>query len=748
MLHGLLIAIAVAAPPDSEGGVPAATDSHKDALAQFGAAVWNLRRDRLLTAARQLEEAAKKDPASTATLKELIRVYTLIGREPEAIKIAKKILQKDPEDFDVAHTLSRLLYDAGELKEAIAAVKLASECSIPISRAEKAVGVFRDLATLSEKANDPATAEMALRKAIELVVDKRKEVIESDAFTPIEADTAAAECLERLGKVLTKLKKYGEAATAFQSAAKLYGDPLKVNDPNAAASLDWNLTNVLQSKGDYKAALSHLNRVLKNKPISPEPYLRLAQLFRALDRNEEIVPTLQDFAKLDQDNLVLQTVYAAEMARAGDAINSRNADTLFAKINAQTNETKVLEIIVHAQIERGYARAIVADLDRAFEKSKDNDKEDKPVDPVKNAAAKAFAAGKARALADILNEDSRAANAVLEAAANDLKMGVTHSHQTYFFLGRLAVRHNKWVTAASEFKDVLRNAPREAKEARADAFVSLVAVLQLARKSSELAEVCQEGLRHPEIFPQVYCNYYLAQAMAELMRPIEAIEAADKAVQFAGHGDRLMVRLHKVRILSILEKWDEAIALAKQLLDEFPATADQLQIRYTLASTYWAAGKKKEGESQLRAILDIDPDHAAACNDLGFHLADQGRDLDDAEQLIRNAILVDRFDRKKTGAAEPESAAFIDSLGWVLFRKGKLQDARTELERAVKLHDGEIDPIVWDHLGDVMFRLGEKAKAKEDWKKAEEIYKSDLRGSVRRRDDRFEELKRKIKLVP
>jgi hypothetical protein len=47
-----------------------------------------------------------------------------------------------------------------------------------------------------------------------------------------------------------------------------------------------------------------------------------------------------------------------------------------------------------------------------------------------------------------------------------------------------------------------------------------------------------------------------------------------------------------------------------------------------------------------------------------------------------------------------------------------------------------------------MFRLGEKAKAKEDWKKAEELYKSDLRGSFRRRDDHFEELKRKIKLVP
>jgi tetratricopeptide (TPR) repeat protein len=209
-----------------------------------------------------------------------------------------------------------------------------------------------------------------------------------------------------------------------------------------------------------------------------------------------------------------------------------------------------------------------------------------------------------------------------------------------------------------------------------------------------------------------------------------------------------MVRLHKVRILGILEKWDNAIALAKQLLEEYPTSADQLQTRYALATSYWGAGKHQQSETELRAILDIDPDNAYACNDLGFHLADQGRDLDEAEQLIRNAIVVDRFDRKKTGAVEPESAAFIDSLGWVLFRKNKLPEARTELERALKLHDGVTDPIVWDHLGDVLFRLGDKSKAKEAWEKAAEIYKNDLRSSLHRHDDRFEELKRKMKLVP
>lgn len=745
MLPGLAIVFALATPPNTDPIIIPTPDSHKDAVARFGAAVWNLRRDRLITAAKQLEDAAKRDPSATVPLKELIRLYSLIGREPEAIRLARKVLLNEPGDFETAHTLARLLFDVGDLKEAITAARLAAECPIPINRAEKGVGIYRDLATLCEKANEPATAEFALRKALNLLIDRRKEVIAFAAFTPVEADTAAAECLERLGKVLTKLEKYPEAAVAFTSAAKLYGDPKKANDPTAAASLDWNLATVLQAKGEFQTALTHLTRVLSHKPFSPAPYVRLAELFRSLNHSEEIVTTLESYLKKDPKNLALQTVLAAELALSG---NVPKADSLFAKIQAESNDPKLLKIILQAQLDLGNSRMIVIELDRAFEKLKDSDKEDKPLDASSNPAAKEFSAEKARAIADILNEDSRATSAILEAAANDLKLGVTHNHQTYYFLGRLAARHNKWVIAADEFKQVWRSAAKDSKEARFDAFTAWIGVLRMVRKPAELAEACQDGLRHPELIPQVYCNFYLSQALAELRRPVEAIQAADKAIQFAGHSDRLMVRLHKVGILTILEKYDEAIDLAKQILDEFPTSADQLQTKYTLATTYWAAGKQKEGEAELRTILEIDPDYSSACNDLGFHLADQGRDLDEAERLIRNAIAIDRFDRKKTGAAELDNAAYIDSLGWVLFRKGKLQDARVELERAVKLHDGETDPIVWDHLGDVMFRLGEKARAKEDWKKAEEIYRNDFRGSLQRRDDRYEELKRKIKLVP
>lgn len=745
MFPGLLIGLALGAPPSSESVAPYATESHKDALTRFGTAVWNMRRDRLLTATKQLEEAAKKDPDATAPLRELVRLYTLIGREPDAIRLAKRILDKDQHDFDVAHTLAKLLFDAGELKEAVAAAKLAATSPIPIERAEKAVGIYRDLATLCEKAKDPATAEIAIRRAIELVIDKRKEVIASGAFTPREADTAAAECLERLGLILTKLQKYDRAATAFMSAAELYSNKSKANDPTAAARLAWNLSGVLQAKGEPKAALEYLESFLKFRPIATEPYIRLAKLLRESGREIDVIPALQSLERYDTKNLALKTVVAAELAHSGDAGSDLKARELFAKIMAETNDPKLVSMIIRSHLDMGRPREVVADLDRIFAKLKDHEKDEKPVDTPEAAAAKTFAAEKARVIADILHEDPEATRTVLEAVAEDLRLGTKRLHQTYYFLAQLAARHHKLQLADRLFRIAIREAP---KETRGDAYIGLIDVLRMAGKPTELADVCRKGLENADTIAPFYFNYYLSEALAELGKGNDALAAADKAISETGHSDRLTVKLHKVAILRILEKWDDAIATANKLLDEFPSSADQLQTRYSLATTYWLAGRRVEAETELRTILEIDPDYAGACNDLGFHLADQGRDLDEAERLIRNAIVVDKFDRKKSGAAELENAMYIDSLGWVLFRKGKLAEAKIELERAVTFYEGASDPIVWDHLGDVLFRLGEKAKAKMAWEQSVELSQNDARISTRHRDNRLDEVKRKLKLIP
>ena len=77
----------LAVPPGENPQI--SSSAHRDAVARFGTAIWNLRRERLLTAAKQLEAAAKQDPDATAPRRELVRVYSQIGRESEAIRIAQ-----------------------------------------------------------------------------------------------------------------------------------------------------------------------------------------------------------------------------------------------------------------------------------------------------------------------------------------------------------------------------------------------------------------------------------------------------------------------------------------------------------------------------------------------------------------------------------------------------------------------------------------------------------------------------------
>lgn len=744
MFAGWFIAIALAASPGENPEISPA--AHRDAVARFGAAVWNLRRERLLTAARQLEAAAKADPAATAPRRELIRVYSQIGREPDAIRIAKEVVKRDPTDVDSAHQLARLLFDAGELAEAVAVAKRAVEIELPLARADKAVAMYRDLATLCEKTDDPAAAAVALGKAVELLVEQRRDVIKARAFTPKEADTAAAECLERLGKVHVKRRRFDAAASAFEDAARLFGGPL-VEDPSAAARLAWNLSGVYQARGDAPTALKHLDRFLKLRPIAPEPYERLAALLRDAGRGDEVVALLRRFAAGDAKNLPLRAVLAAELAREPAA--RPEADALFGEVMAASNDPVVVGVVVRSHLEQSRPREIVAELDRAFEHLREDRKDDKPL-TAESVAAREFAREKIRVIGDILRGDNRAAVAVLRAGAGDLESGTKRNHQLYYFLGQLAARHDELALAALQFQEAVRRAPRSTRDAegtQGDAYVALIDVLRRAGKPDQVARVCREGISDGGL-GEGFFNYYLAGALAELGEAEGALAAVEKAIAQSSDGNRLAVRLQKVHVQRVLGRWSDAVATARRLLEEFDAPADRLRIRYALAGAYWGAKKRDEAEAELRAILDVDPDHAATCNDLGFYLADQGRDFDEAERLIRLAITSDRIDRRKTGHGEPQNAAYLDSLGWVLFRRGRLPEARAELERAAALHAGANDPVVWDHLGDVLFRSGEKDEAKRAWEKAQGLYEKLPGGSARAAGERLDELKRKLKRVP
>ena len=724
MSAGLIVAVLLG-PGTPPADAPA--EARRDALTRYGLALWQVRRDRLLSAARSLETAARQDPDSTAPLKELVRVYTHLGRDPEAIRAARRVLDKNPTDADTAHALARLLHDAGDLKEAVAAARLAADSPELADRPDKTLVVYRELATLLDSSGDPAAAADALRRAVELLTVRRKAVVGSGLFTAKEVDAELAETQERLGKVLVKAARFDAAAEAYLAAHKLH------TNPGDQARLDWNLSGVYAAKGDAAEAVRHLDEFLKHRPHAVEPFERLASVLRQAGRGERVVPALRRLADADPKNLPLQAVFAAELAR--DAETRPGGDVLFTRLYPLTNDAKIIRSVVRSHVETGRAGQVLADLDKAYETIKEGDE---PGEPAKAA----FAAAKARAIAAALKAEPEWANAVIRAAGEDLRQGLRHDHRTSHLVGTLAAWHRKLEVAAVQFRQAVRTSP---PDTRYDSYVRLIDVLVKGRKPADVAAVCRDAIQQQFPLP-VYFTYHLAQALADLGDADEAVKLAEQAVGQGADAWRLDTRLGKVLVLEKLGRYDAAVELCRrEVLPLFDAPADRQRIRYALAGALWGAKKYAEAEAELRAILEADPDHAGACNDLGYHLADQGRNLDEAEHLIRRALAADRADRRRAGDPEGGNAAYLDTLGWVLFRKGDLAGAREWLEKAAALPEGAIDPTVWDHLGDVCFRLGDKAKAKAHWEAAQALYATDARA---KRDGRADEVRRKLRRVP
>ena len=98
----------------------------------------------------------------------------------------------------------------------------------------------------------------------------------------------------------------------------------------------------------------------------------------------------------------------------------------------------------------------------------------------------------------------------------------------------------------------------------------------------------------------------------------------------------------------------------------------------------------------------------AAC-DCNLWWADEGRNLDEAIELITRAVELN-----------PDNGYYADSLGWIYFKIGEMSKAVIWLERAIRLAPD--DPVIHEHLGDVYWHLERPLEARYKWQFAYEMY--------------------------
>jgi tetratricopeptide (TPR) repeat protein len=150
-----------------------------------------------------------------------------------------------------------------------------------------------------------------------------------------------------------------------------------------------------------------------------------------------------------------------------------------------------------------------------------------------------------------------------------------------------------------------------------------------------------------------------------------------------------------------------------------------MRARLLLGVIYERQDRIEEAIEEFEAVIRADADNHIALNALGYLFAEKGINLDRAELMIKKAL-----------EFQPDNGAYLDSLGWVYFRKGLIEKALTKLKRASGLLE---DPVIFNHLGDVYFSKDDLDNAEENWKKSFEIDSSQR--NIKQKIDNLKRLK-------
>ena len=263
----------------------------------------------------------------------------------------------------------------------------------------------------------------------------------------------------------------------------------------------------------------------------------------------------------------------------------------------------------------------------------------------------------------------------------------------------------------------------------------------VAGSDDELLPPVERRLREVEANRQSHLdNVNLGRLFLEMEKPTEAVAAYERALRIAPADDRLRFILGQLYIamkqpaktLEILapvnampqrkhlllshayfalEKMSEAgreLALAEAAARkaEDKAFFDQGFYLY-YATVCEESGLGDRAIEKARKALELTPDDPEVLNFLGYVLADHDRELAEALKLIEKAAKV-----------EPQNAAFLDSMGWVLYRLKRFDDALDWIRRAIRYSGDKPDPVILDHAADICAALQMWEEAARYWEQA------------------------------
>ncbi len=270
----------------------------------------------------------------------------------------------------------------------------------------------------------------------------------------------------------------------------------------------------------------------------------------------------------------------------------------------------------------------------------------------------------------------------------------------HFYAGLVHERMHEYLKASIAFGSV----PKEAGELFKEARMHQASALSSAGQHAKALELFQKAHQEAPDDAQVVAAWSRAYERAGQPKDAENV---------------LKTALNARPTPNVFEALAELYERQGRLADAVTLLTDALKKRpkdevllYTLGTVYERKGDVGRSLEKMRAVLDVNPDNANAMNFIGYTLADRGSDFEEAERLLVRALQL-----------KPDNGNYLDSLGWVYFRKGDLTKAAEVLERAQSASPGE--PTICEHLGDVYAHLSRQKEAADLYRRAIQAIKED-----------------------
>ena len=274
--------------------------------------------------------------------------------------------------------------------------------------------------------------------------------------------------------------------------------------------------------------------------------------------------------------------------------------------------------------------------------------------------------------------------------------------------GALELQDEKLIAAEQSFKrylDLHSGKPQETEMSEPDKGLTqaLLSLSQIAEQRQDFA-AAEDWLRRIDSQEgKVSVQLKRASLLARQGKIQEARELIRNQPENS-LADTRMKTMAEAQLLRDSKQFSEAYKL---LFEASERSADDFDLAYDLAMLAEKLGKTEEMERLLRVVISRKPDYHSAYNALGYSFAERNIRLTEARQLVLKALEL-----------APDDPFIMDSLGWVEFRSGNLEESRRILQSAF---DIKPDAEIAAHLGEVLWTMDRKTQALTIWKEGKKL---------------------------